>query len=423
MKERYSFFEFLEKCKTPYHTVNTIKETLIENGFTELSEKDSDSFSDGGEHFVIRAGSIIAFRGSVDKGGFAVVASHSDTPAFKVKGVSLSAGYTRLSVEPYGGMINYSWLDRPLSLAGRAIVNEGGALSARVFDIDRDLVTIPSVAIHFNRGVNDGVKLNPAIDMLPLFGVADEVELNSLIADSLSVQKEQIADADIYLYNRARPTSLGKEGELILSPRLDNIASVYASTVAFLSAKREGVSVLSVFDNEEVGSSTRHGAASDFLYDTLYAIAGDRKKYKRAVCDGFAVSCDNAHARHPNHPEMSDALDAPILGGGVAIKYNANQRYTTDGLSASVFRALASRIGEKTQRYSNRADMPGGSTLGSISNTKVSILTVDVGVPQLAMHSATETCHAADVDSLAKILGELYSVNITASSKKVEIEN
>ena len=191
--------------------------------------------------------------------------------------------------------------------------------------------------------------------------------------------------------------------------------------MAFLSAKRGGACILAVFDNEEVGSSTRQGAASDFLYDTLYAISGDKGKYKRAVCDGFAISCDNAHARHPNHPELSDGQDAPVLGGGVAIKYNANQRYTTDGVSGAVFRTLASRIGENTQRYSNRADMPGGSTLGSISNTKVSILTVDVGVPQLAMHSSTETCHKTDVESLVKILTEFYSVNITADFERITI--
>ena len=421
MKEKYSFFEFLEKCKTPYHTVNAIKELLIEDGFTELSEKDCEAMSDGGKHFVVRAGSIIAFRGSVDDGGFAIVASHSDAPAFKVKGIKQSGGYNRLSVEPYGGMINYSWLDRPLSLAGRAVIDDGGELSVRAFDIDRDLVTIPSVAIHFNWSMNDGVKLNHAVDMLPLLGVADECELNSLIADSLSVEKEKIVDADVYLYNRAIPTSLGKDGELILSPRLDNIASVYASTVAFLSAKREGVSILAVFDNEEVGSSTRQGAASDFLYDTLRFIAADRAKYKRAVCDGFAVSCDNAHARHPNHPELSDAQDAPVLGGGVAIKYNAKQKYTTDGISGAVFATLAARAGEKIQRYSNRADLPGGSTLGSISNTRVPIPTVDVGVPQLAMHSSTETCHKADVESLVKILTEFYSVNITADFERIKI--
>ena len=422
MKTKYSFFEFLEKCKTPYHTVNAVKELLIENGFTEISEGDAKSYADGGKHFVTRAGSIIAFCGSVDKGGFAVVASHSDTPAFKVRGVNRAAGYNRLSVEPYGGMINYSWLDRPLSLAGRAVIDEGSALSVRTFDIDRDLVTIPSVAIHFNWSVNDGIKLNHAVDMLPLLGVADDSEFNSLIADSLSVPQEKIVDADVYLYNRSRPTSLGKDGELVLSPRLDNIASVYASTVAFISAKREGASVLAVFDNEEVGSSTRQGAASDFLYDTLRLVAEDRAKYKRAVYDGFAISCDNAHARHPNHPELSDSQDAPVLGAGVAIKYNARQKYTTDGVSGAVFRTLATRAGEKIQKYSNRADMPGGSTLGSISNTKVPILTVDVGVPQLAMHSATELCHMADVDSLANILAEFYSVNISAGSDKITIE-
>jgi aspartyl aminopeptidase len=208
----------------------------------------------------------------------------------------------------------------------------------------------------------------------------------------------------------------------VITPRLDNIVSVYSSLSAFVGAKRAGASVLAVFDNEEVGSATRQGAASDFLYTVLRLIAGDKKKYKRAICDGFAVSCDNAHARHPNHPELSDPTDAPILGGGVAVKYNTNQKYTTTALSASVFSMLAERAGERVQRYSNRADMPGGSTLGSIANTKVPLLTVDVGVPQLAMHSSSEVCCEKDVLSLEKILSELYSVNLSIDSKKISVE-
>lgn len=420
---KYSFFDFLEKCITPYHTVDLISKILLENGFTELSEKECDAFSDGGKHFIVRGGtSIIAFSGSVSKGGFAVAASHSDTPVFKVKGINQSGGYNRLSVEPYGGMINYSWLDRPLSIAGRAVLKEGEGLCTRTFDLSRDIAVIPSVAIHLARGINECAKFNHAVDMLPLIGVGDGIELKQIIADSLSVSPEKIADADVYLYNREQPKHIGVDGSLVISPRLDNIVSVYSSLSAFIGAKRAGASVLAVFDNEEVGSATRQGAASDFLYTVLRLIAGDKKKYKRAICDGFAVSCDNAHARHPNHPELSDPTDAPILGGGVAVKYNANQKYTTTALSASVFSMLAERVGERVQRYSNRADMPGGSTLGSIASTKVPLLTVDVGVPQLAMHSSSEVCCEKDVLSLEKILSELYSVNLSIDSKKISLE-
>ena len=420
-----ALFEFIEKCKSAYHTVDAVKSILSGAGFTELTEGDYDKYSDGGKHFVIRNdSSIIAFSGRLSDAGFIITASHSDFPTFRVKSSEKTAdGYTRLRVEGYGGMINYTWLDRPLSIAGRAVVSEDGRLKVRLFDIDRDLVTIPSVAIHFNRGVNDSAKFNHATDMLPLYAIGDSGNIKSEIASTLSVDEESVVSYEAFLYNRMKPTSILRDGALVLSPRLDDLASVYAATEAIVKSQCEkGVSVLSVFDNEEVGSSTSGGAASDFLYDTLLHIAGDKKTYRRAIRESLIVSCDNSHARHPNHPEMSDSVAYPLLGGGVAIKYNSNRRYATDAISAAIFKTAAARIGEPLQEFFNRADMPGGSTLGSIATTRVPALCIDIGVPQLAMHSSTECCAVADIMSLEKILVELYSSYIVKGKNEFELK-
>ena len=417
--------DFIKRSPTAYHTVHTVKEMLLSAGFTECSEKETSSFSDGGKHFVIRNGtSIIAFKGKCD-GGFMICASHSDTPAFKLKS-ELSGAYAKVAVERYGGSILYSWLDRPLSVAGRVVVRTDDGVESRLVDLDRDLLTIPSVAIHFNRTVNEGYKFNPAVDMLPLAGTSESFgKLTELIAECAGVRKDDVISEDVFVYNRDGGKIIGVNNELILAPRLDDLGCVYSSVRAFLDAEDKGnaVPVLAIFDNEEVGSETKQGAASTFLDMTLSAVAGSDDKYRAALVDSFMLSADNAHAVHPNHPELSDSACAPKLGGGVVVKYNANQKYTTDSVSDAVFRTLAERAEAKVQSYANRADMPGGSTLGSIANTCVSVKTVDIGLPQLAMHSATETAAVADVDGMIAILKEFYSSGILCEGEKIKIKN
>ena len=425
MSNAVELIEFIKKSPTAYHAVEAVKELLVSAGYTECFEKDFTSFSDGGKHFVVRNGtSLIAFRGKCE-GGFMICASHSDTPTFKLKS-ELSGTYARASVEKYGGSIFYSWLDRPLSVAGRVIVRTSDGVESRLVNIERDLLTIPSVAIHFNRGVNDGYKFNPAVDMLPLAGTASaKGKLASLIAESVGVKNEDIVAEDIFVYNREDGRIVGAEEELILSPRLDDLACVYSSTRAFLDSENDenSVPVLAIFDNEEVGSETKQGAASTFLDMTLSAIAGSDEKYRAALVDSFMLSADNAHAVHPNHPEFSDSTCAPKLGEGVVIKYNANQRYTTDAVSDAIFRTIAERVGVKVQSYANRADMLGGSTLGSISNTCVSIKTADIGLPQLAMHSATETVAVSDVNDMVAVMKEFYSSGITCEGDNIKIKS
>ena len=417
-------FEFIKKSPTAYHTVDTVKEALIAAGYTECSEKSSESYSDGGRHFAVRDGSsIIAWRGEI-KGGFMICATHGDSPSFRVKrSPELVGDYNRLATEKYGGMIHYSWLDRPLSVAGRVEVRTERGIESSLVNIDRDLLTIPSVAIHMNRTVNDGYKFNPAVDLLPLFGVADTRGcFETAVAEAAGVGAEDIISHDLFLYNREEGRVLGADNGLILAPRLDDLACVYSSLVAFLSAdSRTAVPVLAVFDNEEVGSETKQGAASTFLDYTLRRIAASEERYYAMLSDSFMVSADNAHAKHPNHPELADSSGAPLLGGGVVIKYNANQRYATDAVSDAIFRTLAQRAGAPVQSYNNRADMPGGSTLGSIADTRVSVATVDIGLPQLAMHSASECIASRDIESLVRALTELYSSGIVADGEKIDI--
>ena len=416
-------FEFIKKSPSAYHAVNAVKEMLDSDGYTELYECDRWKLAVDGKYYVIRNGtSIIAFRTVKDARGFIITASHSDCPTFRVKTTAETVGaYTRLEVEKYGGMIYYSWLDRPLSVAGRVVVKAPDGIESRLVDLDSDLLTIPSLAIHLNRGVNDGAKFNPAKDLLPLYSAAgDKGAFLTSVADAVGVNKDDILSHDLFLYNREEGKRVGKDGEFVLCPRLDDLGCVYTSAVAFLEAKpSRSLPVLAVFDNEEVGSETKQGAASTFLHDVLTRISGGEASLAVALENSFMVSADNAHAKHPASPEMSDPDNAPLLNGGVVIKYNASQRYATDGLSDALFRTVCQRATVPVQTYCNRADLPGGSTLGSISNTRVSVPTVDIGLPQLAMHSANETAGAKDVDYMISALTELYSSSLLKKGSKV----
>lgn len=418
-------FDFIAASPSAYHTVENIAAKLKENGYTELFECNEWNMSKGGSYFVRRNGtSIIAFRYNGMPLPFMICASHSDSPAFRVKISGTESGvYDRIGVEGYGGGIMYSWFDRPLSIAGRAVLRTNNGVEQRLVNIDRDLAVIPSVAIHMNRTVNEKFSPNPATDMLPLVANAKEGDINALVADTLGVDKDTLLSHDLFLYNRDYGRCVGAAGEFIIAPRLDDLACVYTSLAAFLSAKEDRtIPVLAVFDNEEVGSQTKQGAASTFLSDTLERIIVNREEYFRAIASSFMVSADNAHAKHPNHPELSDAQNSVILGGGVVIKYNANQKYTTDALSAALFKIVCEKASVKTQDYYNRADIPGGSTLGSISNTKVSLSTVDIGIPQLAMHSANETASMEDVFSMYTALDAFYSTYLNLKTDKIVIK-
>ncbi|MBR5124279.1 MAG: M18 family aminopeptidase, partial [Clostridia bacterium] len=345
-------------------------------------------------------------------------------PCFKVKeNAELSDGHhLRLSVEKYGGMLCASWTDRPLSVAGRITVRTQTGLSVRLVDLNAPCAVIPAVAIHMNRNANEGMSYNPAVDMLPLFGeVSDKGMLRRRVAEAAGAAEEDILTTDLFLYN---PQEGVEWNGYISAPRLDDLQCAFASLTAFLKAGGNGtlpntMPVFCLFDNEEVGSQTKQGAASTFLYDTLHrvgAIMGlTPARMAQKLASSFLVSCDNAHAVHPNHPEYQDKNHAVYMNEGVVVKYNANQRYTTDGVSAAIFGLICEGAGVPVQRYANRADMPGGSTLGNIANTQVSLNTVDIGLPQLAMHSAFETAGARDTELMVKALTAFFGATLQAT--------
>ena len=408
-------FSFIKASPTPYHAVDTVSKRLDSEGFTKLSESDQWKLEKGCGYYVTRGGSsLIAFRVPENfEHGFMISAAHSDSPTFKVKDVpELTDGHTiRLSTEGYGGMIASSWFDRPLAVAGRVIVRDGTRLVCHLIDTEVPCAVIPNVAIHMNRKVNDGYSYNTAVDTIPLFASSVSGDFKKLIADKAGVSEESIVSHDFSLYCAENGIEWG---EYISAPRLDDLQCAFASLEAFVEAEvRSSSPVYCLFDNEEVGSLTKQGADSTFLRDTLERICESLGcDIKRKCAESFLVSCDNAHACHPNHPELSDKNHAVYMNGGIAIKFNANQKYTSDGVSIGIFRTLCDAVGAKTQLYANRADMPGGSTLGNISNAHVSLWSVDIGLPQLAMHSAYETAGKDDTAHLISALKTAFSKSL-----------
>ena len=385
-----------------------------------------------GKYYVTRNDtSIIAFHigNALEDYSFNIAASHSDFPTFKVKekaGLEVKKKYIKLNTEGYGGMICSTWFDRPLSVAGRVLVKEGDHLETRLFDIDRDLVMIPSMAIHMNRQINDGYAYNKQIDMLPLFGgegVSKE-DFDKLIAEELHVSVDAIYGKDLYLYNRAEGTIWGAKEEFISAPHLDDMQCAFATLKGFLKGyNNQSVNVYACFDNEEVGSATKQGAGSTFLYDVLNrintALGKTQEDYYRAVSASFMISADNAHAVHPNHPEKTDVENCVYMNEGIVVKAHAGQKYTSDAVSVAIFRSICEKAGVPVQFFANRSDEAGGSTLGNISSTRVSLNAVDIGLPQLGMHSAYETAGIRDTEYMVKALETFYNFHICEKKEKI----
>ena len=415
MSEIKNLQNFLDASHSSYHAAANLAAMLTEAGYTRLSEKEEWDLVPGGKYFLVRGGTaVMAFRipeGEVT--GFMMSAAHSDRPTFKVKENAETVGaYTKLLVERYGGMLISTWLDRPLSIAGRAVVETENGVEIKLVDIDRDLLMIPNVAIHMNRQANDGYKWNPAVDTLPLMGGKDaKGKFQALLEEAAG---GKVLGHDLYLYLRQKSSIWGANEEYISSAALDDLECAWACTQGFLNAPAtSAIPVLCVFDNEEVGSSSAAGAAGDLLESVLVRICEARElDIFRLLANSFMVSADNGHALHPNHPELADAANAPVLGGGVVLKFNASQRYCTDGFSVAVFRRICGKAEVPTQTYCNRADIAGGSTLGNISLHHVSVPTIDIGVAQLAMHSSYETGSVADAVHLKNALTAFYGATL-----------
>ena len=412
--------EFLDSSPSVFHAVENLKKTLEDRGYTRLLENEKWNIVPGGKYYLTRGGSAIAaFR--VPQGvisGFMMSASHSDRPTFKVKeNAEVSGAYTKLLVERYGGMLISPWLDRPLSIAGRAVVETEEGVESRLVNIDRDLLLIPNVAIHMNRQANDGYKWNPATDTLPLLGGKDaKGKLTALVEEAAG---GKVLGHDLFLYIRQKAAVWGLEEDFISASALDDLQCAWCCTQGFLNAQQsESIPVVCVFDNEEVGSSSLQGAASNFLETTLTRICQALSLDLRIMLsNSFLVSADNAHALHPNHPELADSNNAPLVNGGVVLKFNANQRYCTDGNSAAIFRKVCAKADVPVQTYCNRADMAGGSTLGNISLSQVAVPSVDIGLPQLAMHSCYETAGVKDTISLVDAMTAFYGSTLVATAQ------
>lgn len=429
MKENQKLFDFIKACPTAYHTAAECERQLREAGFVRLAEEELFSVAPGGKYYVTRNGSsLLAFCvPTAAFSGFMIAAVHGDSPAFKLRGnpVLPDSAYLRLSTEKYGGMILSTWLDRPLSVAGRVTVREGDGFRVKNVNFGEPCVIIPNVAIHMTRTAGADSALNPAVDLIPLMGTkAAEPDFAARLEAAAGADKKDILSADLFVYNPQDGVSFG---DLIAAPRLDDLQSVYGALCAFLTVKTpKAMPVFALFDNEEVGSTTKQGAASTFLADILQrvtdALGECESEYRRKLACSLMVSCDNAHAKHPNHPEYADKVDFPLLNGGVVLKQNANQRYVTDAVSEAMFARICETAGVPVQRYSNRPDIPGGSTLGNIANTQVSLNSVDVGLPQLAMHSAMETAGAKDTAYLISALSRFYAAAVRRSGDLYQIE-
>ena len=377
---------------------------------------------------------MVAFR--VPKGafsGFQIVASHSDAPCLKLKEnpeLWSEQAYVRLNVEKYGGMICLTWFDRPLSVAGRLLVKSEEGVAVKLVQIDKDLLMLPSLAIHMNRDINTGYDYHAQKDMLPLYGMGTKGEKESFmdrIAREADVKEEDILGSDLYAYNRMPGSVWGSEDEFISIGKLDDLECVYSSMTSFLSAEEhDRIPVHCVYDNEEVGSSTRQGAASTFLADTLEriqeAFGGSASDYRRLIAGSMMLSADNAHAVHPNYPEKACPSNRPLVNQGVVIKFSGNQRYTSDGVTAAVFRRICEKAGVPTQVFTNHSDIAGGSTLGNISALQVPVPCVDIGLPQLAMHSSYETAGVKDLEYMITAMKGFYEAATEEMENGIKIQ-
>lgn len=414
--------DFIQHHPSPYHVVEGQKRYLLDAGYEPLLESQHWDLQEGGKYVVTRNGSaLIAFQ--VPKksfSGFMMMSSHSDSPALKVKEnpeIKVDGAYQKLNVEVYGGALLAPWFDRPLSVAGRVLLRTADGVRTQLVQVDRDFLLIPSLAIHMNRGANSGYEYKVQRDLLPLYGNAEAAPLLEVIAQACGLDASAIVGHDLFVYNRQAPSVWGAQKEFLSSPKLDDLQCAFASLTGFLeSTPTDSIPVHVLFDNEEIGSSTKQGAASTFLEDTLRRIAESlglsQSEYLRKLPQSFMLSADNAHAAHPNYLDKCDPVNHPKLGGGVVLKFSGNQKYTTDAVSAAIVRTLAKQAGVRLQAFTNHSDLPGGTTLGNLSVHHVAVKTADVGIAQLAMHAPYETCGAGDTAELVALARALFSASL-----------
>jgi len=410
--------EYIDASPTPFHAVAETVSRLDEHGYRALEETEPWHINPGDKVYVVRGGgSIAAFHmGSAPthEAGFHLVGAHTDSPNLRVKPNPelKQVGYGQLGVEPYGGVLLHTWLDRDLSLAGRALLADG---SARLVDFGRELLRVPSLAIHLNRKVNsEGLKLNAQKHMAPIVTLNDDggIDLRALLAEELGdVKDEDVLAWDLMAYDLQPATRSGVSREFIHASRIDNLASCHAALTALTASESDAEITRGVvlYDHEEVGSRSAQGAASDFLRSCLQRLSGDSAEdYHRAVAKSFLISADMAHAVHPNYTDLHEPKHQPTLGGGPVVKINVNQAYATDGESWASFERWAREADVSTQRFVVRSDLACGSTIGPITAAELGIRTVDAGNPMLSMHSCREVAAAADVPKMIDVMKRFF---------------
>lgn len=431
MKKKFvkNFLEFTDNSKSVFHTVYLLEEKLKNNNFKELKLNEKWEISSGSRYYIKRGDSALialSIPENLDSFFFKITVNHTDTPGFKIKPNPVTTGensYIRFNTEVYGGPILNTWLDRPLSIAGRVIVKGDSILTPKsvLIDIDRPLLVIPNVAIHQNREVNDGQKLSKQNDMLPLISLissnlnGEELLLNLILKNS-NLKKEEILDSEFFLYDLCKGVIFGNNNELINTPKIDNLASTYAGLHGFLeSSSKNGINVLGCFDNEECGSRSVQGADSNLLLNILERVSNSlgksKEEFYQSVYSSFMISADGAHAIHPAKVGKTDITNKPKLNCGVVIKHSANKSYATDAFTCSVIKHLAKENNIKIQEFVNHSDERGGSTLGPVSIGHLDINTIDLGIPMLSMHSVRETAGVDDIYDLKELIRVFYSLN------------
>ena len=428
--EKYvkELFDFIEACPSPYHAVNQIRVILTNLKYIELKENEEWNLESGKKYFVVRdSASVICFKTPLDisNSGFNVVASHLDSPTFKLKPnfLNVAGSYKRLNTEPYGGMLINTWFDKPLSVAGRVLVKTNEGIEERLINLSGHSFIIPSLAIHMQRP--NSVDLNLQNDLFPLVGTNGSKNdlLKQMEKIILFNENEKILAHDLFLYNKERPTTIGLDHEYLASPKLDDLECAFSSLEAFLEADNKNkFNVCAIFDNEEVGSGSNHAAKSTFLTDTLERICQAFKLDKYLMyASSMLISADNAHAIHPAHPEKSDVDNTVYMNKGIVIKYNSSLSYTTEAISSSIFKYLLDQENIPYQEYTNRSDIRGGSTLGHLQQETLSIPSVDIGLAQLAMHSSYETAGCKDLYYMVKGIKKFYESNLKFDGKKISL--
>lgn len=425
-----SLINFLNSSPVNFLAVDSIAKKLTENGYERIDAEESMPKMTSGMKvfFTKNDSSLYAFeigQKPLAETGAHIIAAHCDSPTFKIKPKSeifSEGGLVKLNTELYGGAIMSTWMDRPLSLAGRVIIKGTDPIhpETRLLHIKRPLLQIPNLAIHFNRGVNDGVKLSKQKDMLPILGiVTDELEkdnlLIKLIASELSVEPKYILDFDVYLYDTTPACRFGLHNEFISSGRLDDLSMVHAGLEALTGSQASDCTkILAIFDNEEVGSATKQGAGSPFLASLIQRIIiaqnGILDDFYRMIEKSFLISADNAHAWHPNYNDKYDPTNHPLMGYGPVVKYNSAQKYVSDAYSASVFFNVCEEAGVPCQTFVNNSDIAGGSTLGNILSASLPLKGVDMGNPIWAMHSVRETANAKDHEYCIKAFKKFFEL-------------